>query len=70
MAKFEVLGGDFDKGDAWIYLDGSFVFRKHKTIQKNDPARSCPRTRRGNRSFACVPWAKPLAARPSGCSIG
>ena len=34
MAKFEVLGGDYDKGDAWIYLDGSFVFRKDKRIQK------------------------------------
>jgi hypothetical protein len=34
VAKFEVLGGDYDKGDAWIYLDGSFVFRKDKKIQK------------------------------------
>ena len=37
MAKFEVLGGDYDKGDAWIYLDGSFVFRKDKRIQKTIP---------------------------------
>ena len=31
------LGGDYDKGDAWIYLDGSFVFRKDKKIQKTIP---------------------------------
>jgi len=37
VAKFEVLGGDYDKGDAWIYLDGSFVFRKDKRIQKTIP---------------------------------
>jgi hypothetical protein len=37
VAKFEVLGGDYDKGDAWIYLDGSFVFRKDKSIQKTIP---------------------------------
>jgi hypothetical protein len=37
VAKFEVLGGDYDKGDAWIYLDGSFVFRKDKRIQRTIP---------------------------------
>lgn len=37
MAKFEVLGGDYDKGDGWIYLDGSFVFRKDNRIQKTVP---------------------------------
>ena len=37
MAKFEVLGGDYDKGDAWMYLDGSFVFRKDSRIQKTIP---------------------------------
>jgi hypothetical protein len=37
MAKFEVLGGDFDKGDAWIYHDGSIVFRKNNMIQKTIP---------------------------------
>lgn len=37
MAKFEVLGGDYDKGDGWIYLDGSFVFRKDNKIQKTVP---------------------------------
>jgi hypothetical protein len=37
VAKFEVLGGDYDKGDGWIYLDGSFVFRKDNKIQKTVP---------------------------------
>lgn len=37
MAKFEVLGGDYDKGDAWIYHDGSFVFRRDNKIQKTIP---------------------------------
>ncbi len=37
MAKFEVLGGDYDTGDAWIYHDGSFVFRKDNKIQKTIP---------------------------------
>jgi hypothetical protein len=37
VAKFEVLGGDFDKGDGWIYHDGSFVFRKDNRIQKTIP---------------------------------
>jgi hypothetical protein len=37
VARFEVLGGDFDKGDAWIYHDGSFVFRKDGRIQKTIP---------------------------------
>lgn len=37
MARFEVLGGDYDKGDAWIYHDGSFVFRKQNRIQKTVP---------------------------------
>ena len=37
MVKFEVLGGDFDKGDGWIYHDGSFVFRKHNMIQRTIP---------------------------------
>jgi len=37
VAKFEVLGGDYDKGDGWIYLDGSFVFRKDGKIQKTIP---------------------------------
>jgi hypothetical protein len=37
VAKFQVLGGDYDKGDGWIYLDGSFVFRKDKNIQKSIP---------------------------------
>lgn len=37
MAKFEVLGGDYEKGDGWIYFDGSFVFRKDKKIQKTIP---------------------------------
>jgi hypothetical protein len=37
VAKFEVLGGDFDKGDGWIYHDGSFVFRKHNMIQRTIP---------------------------------
>jgi hypothetical protein len=34
VAKFEVLGGDFDKGDGWIYHDGSIVFRKGGMIQR------------------------------------
>lgn len=37
VAKFEVLGGDYDKGDGWIYFDGSFVFRRDKKIQKTIP---------------------------------
>jgi hypothetical protein len=37
VAKFEVLGGEYDKGDGWIYLDGSFVFRKDGKIQKTIP---------------------------------
>jgi len=37
VAKFEVLGGDYDRGDAWMYLDGSFVFRKDSRIQKTIP---------------------------------
>jgi hypothetical protein len=37
VARFEVLGGDYDKGDAWIYHDGSFVFRKQNRIQKTVP---------------------------------
>jgi hypothetical protein len=37
VAKFEVLGGDYDKGDGWIYFDGSFVFRKNNMIQRTIP---------------------------------
>jgi hypothetical protein len=37
VAKFQVLGGDYDKGDGWIYLDGSFVFRKDNQTQRTIP---------------------------------
>jgi hypothetical protein len=40
VAKFKVLGGDYDKGDAWISLDGSLVFDKDKKIQKTIPCDS------------------------------